>query len=198
MISWNFVSDNWLSLLNSFIILVGIPAFNAWRNHKWTKKLETYKATLNKEMEEYKTNLNLCYYRKSSFSKKQLDILEDLWERFVEVCYVSYEIININAEYNQVYKMNKEQFIDFIENKYDIGKLDESIFNGVYGKDIFIKEMMNKQINEIIKKIEYFVRCLDKKAIFITPEIKDKFNNVQEILRIAMEIYRQNVEGIKK
>lgn len=187
----DYILNNWLSFINIIIMPIIVVI--------WNKKMELCKTELNKDIENHKSNLSFIYDRKSSFSKKQLDILEDLWERFIELGWVCCEIIDMNVQYRKVYKMNEQQFIDYIKNNDDIEKIDkDSILNSSNGRYIFITKMMNKHIDEKIKMIQCFMKHLDKKGIFITPEIKDKFNNVQEILRIAMEIYRHNVEGIKK
>ena len=190
MAFWNFVSDNWLTLLNSFIILVVIPALNMRRNHKWTKKLETYKATLNKEMEEYKTNLNLRYYRKSSFSKDELDILKQLWAHFIETFYSFNKTCASFKTYPNVSKMSEQELQEYLSSIEFITISDRERILNSHEKQKEINKLLNLiSLQETNNNLYNCIKYLDKNSMFITPNIKDKFDILSKKMRSALVSY---------
>ena len=190
MAFWNFVSDNWLTLLNSFIILVVIPTLNVRRNHKWTKKLETYKSTLNKEMEEYKTNLNLRYYRKSSFSKDELDILKQLWAYSTETFYSFNKTCAAFKTYPDVNKMSEQGLKEYLSNIKSITISDkERVLNSNNKQEEIIKILDFISLREANNNLYDCIKYLDKNSIFINPIIKEKFDLLSKKMRSTLISY---------
>lgn len=188
-----FFSDNWLALLtiiNSVFLAFGVKWYDKKIQSSVNKEIEFYKSILNKEIEEYKINLNILYYKKSSYSKIETKVLKELWSHFIDLFYNFQNSMKAFKTYPDV---NSMSFIELNEYIDDIDGITESQKERILKSNDKQKEIQIL-LNwiSLVKTKEYYNNCveyLDKNSVFVSPKIKEKFNLISKKMRENINDY---------
>lgn len=202
-ISWVAITDylltNWLTIINSFLILIIIPIINVICEHKLAKKMELYKSELNKDMEIYKIKLSIEQNKNFSFSKMEYEILREVWIKFIDLYYSFIETTSKIRSYPDVNMISEEELNSIIDRIEYINEYEKNTIRESKNKQQEINNAIdNMNIYKTYNVIHNCLKYIDSHSIFLKPSVKNEFDKIIESIRNILIDYEVCIKAIHR
>ncbi len=186
-----------VSIAYGIFLLLGTK----WIDNRFSESLQKYKHKQNKELEELKYKINSLFSRVTKIHDKEFEILPMSWGVLQEAIIALTKFTSVFKQYPDLDRMSNTQLDEFLDGSflYDYQKNELKSENNklqYYQDCVFFYEM-----NEARKAIVEFHTYIQKNRIFLSPDLKEKFKEIDDVMWSAyvdMEVGHQAQENKMK
>ena len=153
-----------------------------WLTAKFAERLEDYKHSQQKELENIRFEINKLMDRTVKLHQREFDVLPEAWALLVEAHGVTIAVISPLQQYPDVGRMNEAQLNEFLaDSPFENWQIEE--LKAADDKNKYYQRALNWQ--KILKAQEatreFHVYRL-KHGIFMLPAIHEKFEQMDDLI----------------
>jgi hypothetical protein len=167
-----------------------------WLNAKFAQRLEAYRHTPQRELEQLKFEISALMDRTVKLHQKEFDVLPEAWGRLTDAHGITTSVTAAFQQYPNLEQMNKEQLEEFLESS-PLQKWQRTELKSITGKNRYYMKAIGWQ--NIVKAQdacrEFHVYLL-KNGIFIPEPLKAKFVELDEIIYAALVEHELNHQEV--
>ena len=167
IVEW--IKNNWLSILNS-VIMIGIPFY-------LKKNIECAFA---RKAEEHKANLDIIKNKSNEFSKLEIEVIKNSWDKFIDVYYAFNELAAALKRYPDVKTMTDREIELYL---VELNVNNENIETVLSSYD------KQNTLQDVIE----FTKYIDKNSIFMRKDIRDGFDVMYKEMKMVSYKYREYI-----
>jgi hypothetical protein len=157
-----------------------------WISNYFSKELEEFKKEKEKELIEYKHNINALFNRITKIHEKEIEVLPQAWDKLQDaIGYISY-LTSYLRQYPDFDNMPPEAIEDFLKgsklkdsHKKELRKAEHK--NAYYMRKIFFYELADSK-----KTFHEFNNYIIKNRIFLSDDLKNEFSKAADLLQDAI------------
>ncbi len=178
-------------------ILVVILLFkyfgSKWLERKFAERLEDHKHKLENEREKLKLKINSLFNRATKIHEKEFEVLPIAWEKLDNLLDLIRKFILETHSIPDLNNKSSQELEEFLS-KQDFEEEEKQNVRDNEDKNLWFYHEKSKKVGNACLDFQNYVT---KKGIFLSPEIKNKFKEAEEIIREAWAI-RSTAEASKE
>ena len=166
-----------------------------WLTAKFAERLEDYKHSQQKELENVRFEINKLMDRTVKLHQREFDVLPETWALLVDAHGITNAVISALQNYPDVGRMNEGQLNEFLaDSPFENWQIEE--LKAAEDKNEYYKKARDwKRLREVSETAEKFRMYLLKYGIFILPAIQDKFAQINHLMSDAVLEHQFYLEG---
>jgi hypothetical protein len=176
-----YMIDQIYSLLGHLILDAGAAALLLFAAIKFLggKYIETKFAI---ELERAKSEINLLSSRTLKLRDKEYEILPEVWSKLNDAHFALQRCLKLLRESTNLERMSDEDFQDFLKNSDLTGQEKKFIAQSSHKNRDYLHLLEWRDINNANKLFGEFHRYLENVRIFLDPELKQKFDKIDDYI----------------
>jgi hypothetical protein len=157
-----------------------------WLNAKFEERLSAYKHAQQKELEQLKFEISALLDRTVKLHQREFDVLPEAWGLLTDAFSIT-RPVTLGAVFSpDIKKMTGEQFEDFLE-KIPLAAWQKSELKAASDPVRYYLDAISwHDLNRAQKSCAEFHVYLLKNGIFIPPDIRTKFSELDDLLAEAI------------
>ena len=157
-----------------------------WLNAKFEKRLAAYKHVQQRELEQLRFEINALLDRAVKLHQREFDVLPEIWGLLTEAFNITRPVALGAVLGPDINAMTAEQLEDFLE-KIPLVDWQKNELKATPDKNRYYLDAISwHDLNRAKDACGKFHVYLLKNGIFIPPNIKKKFSNLDDILAAAI------------
>ncbi len=185
----------WLPHLNQFIA--------GWMDRRFQKQMQDADHAFQEKVRHIQSAIDRELDRARKLQDREFEALSKGWEILHETFWRTREATNRGYTVVDLTSMEKDQLNEFFAGldfpDWQKKHLFEMIHDGTEEEAIqkyYVKCWRMNQYSECKKWKLKLVQYIDRKGIFMQPEIKDRFDNLYQLITDALIEFRMRIEAI--
>lgn len=180
IVEW--IKNNWLSILNS-VIMIGIPFY-------LKKNIECAFA---RKAEEHKANLDIIKNKSNEFSKLEIEVIKNSWDKFIDVYYAFNELAAALKRYPDVKTMTDRE-IELYLIELNVNNENIETVLSSYDKQNTLQNVIEfTKANNVLNLLFEFTKYIDKNSIFMRKDIRYGFDVMYKEMKMVSYKYREYI-----
>lgn len=153
-----------------------------WIDSRFAKDIEKYKSEQELELEKLKLKINTMFNKVLKTQEREYDILPTLWCKLQKLrTEVSRAVISFR-ELPDLDRYDEKSLEKFIEREEIPEAVAVNLRNEANKKNVYSRYLDIKQMHEAHKAFSDFHEYYEGNRIFINPELKNKFSQIDKFL----------------
>lgn len=159
---------------------------NKWIENKFATRLEEYKSKQNKELENFKYQINSLFNRVVNIHQKEYEVLPAAWTKLHDAKDHISSLVHPFQQYPDFTHLDEDEIKRILRcYKWEDHQIDGLIDN--YDRNKYFQEKIFWQrFNESKSKFSDFHNYIVRNRIFLSEELKDQFNKADELMWDAL------------
>jgi hypothetical protein len=163
--------------------------------HAQERELEEYKHEHQRTLEQVKLQISTLLDRTVKFHQQEYEVLPELWRRLTDTYHAIQEFTSPEKSYPDLDRMNAAQLGEFFQHSSLLDSDRDEIAKAEHKLSSYIKIKFHYDVVSVRKIHARFYRYLKRNGIFINPELKDRFYEIDDLLSKTFYNYKFNEEN---
>lgn len=156
-----------------------------WISHLFAKELEQEKAELTKQLEQAKSEISFYAAKRLTLHNKEYDVFPEIWSRLSDAKSALQNSLMEFRSMPDIDRMTKDDLKAWI-----VGiDIDEDEKNAIIGSNermkLFNRILDYRRLRDAEEKFHEFQDYFQKQRIFLSPDVRGKFDEIKGLLRKA-------------
>lgn len=185
----NFVGKITVLTVSSTGIAYGLFVFlgKQWIENKFATKLEEYKSAQNKEIENFKYEINSLFNRVSMIHKKEYEILPTAWIKLHDSKAKISLIVSPLQSYPDLSRLNDDEIRQMLKKNFHWEDKDVTDLLKAGDKNSFFQEKIFWQrLGEAKEVFADYHNYIIRNRIFLSKELQEQFNEADTLMHEAL------------
>jgi hypothetical protein len=167
-----------VSIAYAFFVFLG----KKWIETKFAAKLEEYKTTQNKELEDFKYKINTLFNRAVNIHEKEYEVLPTAWAKLHDAKDYISSLVSLYQEYPDLSRLTDLEIRSVLKGyKWEDHQID-ILMNAQDKNKYFQERIFWQRVGDAQSKFSEFHSYIVRNRIFLSLELKEQFNKADDLM----------------
>ena len=153
-----------------------------WIEDKFSMRLESYKNEQQKNLEDFKYQINALFNRVLKIHDKEMEILPEAWAKLHDAIDLTSNLVSVYQEYPDFKRLKDTEVISYLESiKWKQHQIDE-LLEATDRNKHFQEKIFWHRLGDAQKRFSDFHKYITRNKIFMGEELKSHFSKVGDLL----------------
>jgi hypothetical protein len=164
-----------------------------WLSARFDQQLASFKHAQQKEIEELRYKINALLDRAVKLHQREFDILPEAWSRLNDSYGMALSVISPIQSYPDFDRMTANQLDSFLESSPLVKWEQDELRNETKKSDYYINRISWHRVSDAKQTARETHIYLRKNGIFIMPTIKQRFDEIDQLVWDVLVEYEANL-----
>ncbi len=159
--------------------------------NKFSKDLEEFKV---KKLHEF----DVLFSRKTKWNEKEYEVLQESWVKIIDAYHALKQAVALMRELPDLNRKTRDE-LDLFLAESDFSKSEKQLLLDAKNKnDNYVKILESRELQEAHKAFLCFHKYFEHNRIFLAPDIKEKFEKVDDYIWSAWVSRKMGMNRISR
>lgn len=166
-----------------------------WIENKFATKLEEYKSVQNKELEDFRYKINILFSKATKIHEKEFEILPEAWIKLQNALGLISRLVSPFQSYPDLNRMVEDELQEFVAKSRLTETQRKRVLNESDKNEYYMDIIFWHDLYEVQSGISDFHNYIMRNKIFLSADLKEKFQQIDDIIWEAFTMSKISKEG---